>query len=176
MNREKKAEMAQELLEKFTKSQVTILADYRGVKASEADELRKLIRDGEGEVRVVKNSVAHLVAKNDALEIEAKEVFSNVVGPTLVAFGYKDPAATAKVFHQFTKDHEALEIKEGLIGQKKTTAAGIEALADLPPREVLLSMVLAAMQGPISGLVQVLAAVPRSLLNVMNAIGEQKKS
>jgi large subunit ribosomal protein L10 len=174
MNKAEKSELATQLKDKFSKAHVAIFADYKGLKATEADDLRRLLRAQKAEVRVLKNNIARLVTKEGALGDQAKSLMDTVVGPTLVAFAYGDPAGAAKVIHKFSKDNEALKLKDSLLGERKITAAEVEALASLPSREVLLAKMLGSMNAPVQNFVGVLAAVPRSFLTVLNAIGEKK--
>jgi len=97
-----------------------------------------------------------------------------VVGPTLVAFAFGDPAAAAKVIHKFAQDNEALKLKDSLMGTKRIDASGVEALAKLPSKEVLMAQVLGTMNAPIRNFVGVLAAVPRGLVTVLSAIEKKK--
>lgn len=175
MNRTEKIELAQQLQENFKKAQVAIMADYKGLGAADADELRAKLRETGATVKVLKNNIARVAAKENALGEEATALFEEMVGPTLVAWAFEDPAASAKVFHQFAEDFEALELKDGLMGDRRIKAAEVEQLAKLPSREVLLAQVLSAMNGPVSGFVRVLAGVPRSFLTVLAAI-ERKKA
>jgi large subunit ribosomal protein L10 len=175
MNRETKTQLASELKDKFSRANVAMFADYKGLTAVQADNLRRALRPTQTEVVVLKNNVARLVTKDGALGDQAKGLMDEVVGPTLVAFTYGDAAAAAKVFHKFSTDNEALKLKDGLMGQKRMAAGDIEQLAKLPPREVLLAKVLGTLNAPATNFVGVLAAVPRSLLNVLTAI-EKKKS
>lgn len=174
MNREQKSQLAAELTEKFKKAQVSIFADYKGLTAPQADDLRRAMRGAKAEVRVIKNNVARLVTQEGKLGDQAKALMDAVTGPTIVAFGYGDPAATAKIFHKFSTDHEALKLKESLFGQKRLAVSGVEELAKLPAKEVLLAKLLGTMNAPITNFVGVLAAVPRSLVNVLSAIERQK--
>ena len=96
------------------------------------------------------------------------------MGPSLVAFAYEDPASAAKVIHKFSVDHEALKLKDSLLGTKKISASAVEELAKLPSREVLLAQLLGVMNGPARGFVSVLAAVPRGLVTVLSAIEKKK--
>jgi large subunit ribosomal protein L10 len=175
MNKNQKAELAAELKQKFTSAQVALFADYKGLESNQANELRRSLRAHKVEVKVLQNNVARLVTKDGALGDEAKGLMDSVVGPTLVAFAYGDPAAAAKVFHKFAKDNEALKIKDSLLGSKRISAGSVEALASLPSREVLLGKLLGTMNAPISSFVGVLAAVPRALVTVLAAV-EKKKS
>src|SRR3954471_3826997 len=104
MNKTEKAELSNTLKDKFLKAHVAIFADYKGLKASEADELRKQLRAQKAEVQVLKNNIARLATKEGKLGDQAKALMDTVVGPTLVAFAYGDPAGAAKVIHKFAKD------------------------------------------------------------------------
>ncbi len=174
MNRTEKTQLAGELQEKFARAQVAIFADYKGLSASRADDLRRLLRSQQVEVKVLKNNVARLVTKDGAMGDQAKSLMDSVVGPTLVAFAFGDPAAAAKVIHKFAQDNEALKLKDSLMGQKRIDASGVEALAKLPSKEVLVAQLLGTMNAPVRNFVGVLAAVPRGLVTVLAAIEKKK--
>jgi len=174
MNRTQKTELATELKDKFSKAKVAIFADYKGLEAAQADDLRRQLRTHKVEVKVLKNNIARLVTKEGGMGDQAKALMDSVVGPTLVAFAYGDPAAAAKVIHKFAQDNEALKLKDSLMGSKRIDASGVEALAKLPGREVLVAMLLGTMNAPARNFVGVLAAVPRSLVTVLAAIEKKK--
>ena len=174
MNRTEKTELAASLKDKFSKASVAFFADYKGLSASQADDLSRALRRHKVEVKVLKNNVARMVTKDGAMGTEAQALMDSVVGPTLVAFALGDPAAAAKVIHKFAQDNEALKLKDSLMGQKRIDASGIETLAKLPSKEVLLGMLLSTMNAPITNFVGVLAAVPRSLVTVLAAIEKKK--
>jgi large subunit ribosomal protein L10 len=174
MNRTEKSELAASLKDKFVQANVAIFADYKGLSASKADELRRSLRAHNSEVKVLKNNVARLITKDGAMGDGAQALMDETVGPTLVAFAFGDPAAVAKVIHKFAQDNEALKLKDSLMGQKRIDASGVEALAKLPSKEVLLGKLLGTMNAPITNFVGVLAAVPRSLVTVLAAIEKKK--
>ena len=174
MNKVEKTELAASLKEKFSKAQVAIFADYKGLTATQADDLRRLLRAQKTEVKVLKNNIARLLTRDGGMGEQAKEVMDKMVGPTLVAFAYGDPSVAAKVIHKFAQDNEALKLKESLMGNKRIDASGVEALAKLPSRDVLVAMLLGTMNAPITNFVGVLAAVPRGLVTVLSAIEKKK--
>jgi large subunit ribosomal protein L10 len=174
MNRTEKTELASALKEKFSKAKVAIFADYKGLSATQADDLRKLLRAQKAEVKVLKNNVARLITKEGDFGDQAKSLMDGVVGPTLVAFGYDDPAGAAKVIHKFAQENEALKLKDSLMGEKRIDASGVEALAKLPSKEILVATLLGTMNAPIRNFVGVLAAVPRGLVTVLAAIEKKK--
>lgn len=173
MNRESKTELAKSLKDKFSKAKVAIFADYKGLKADQADILRRVLRGTNTEVKVLKNNIARLVMKESGSP-DQKAVMDAVVGPTLVAFAYGDPAAAAKVIAKFAKENEALKLKDSLFGEKLMPAASVDELSMLPSREVLVAKLLGTMNAPITNFVGVLAAVPRSLVTVLSAIEKKK--
>jgi len=176
MNRTGKTELASALKEKFNKATVALFADYKGLTAPQADDLRRKLRATDAEVKVLKNNLARLITNDGSMGDAAKGLMTGVVGPTLVAFAYKDAAATAKVFHKFSKDNEALKLKDSLMGKIRISAAEIEELASLPSREAMLGKFLATLNAPATSFVGVLAAVPRSLLYTLVAIEKKKGS
>ncbi len=174
MNRTQKTELAQELKDKFARAKVAVFADYKGLSATQADDLRRQLRVQKAEVKVLKNNLARLITKDGSMGDQAKGLMDDLVGPTLVAFAYEDAAGTAKVIHKFSKDNEALILKDSLMGTKRISADSIEALASLPSKEVLLAMFLGVLNAPARNFVGVLAAVPRGLVTVLAAIEKKK--
>ena len=152
---EQKQQIVAEITEKFTSSKSTVVVDYRGLTVAEVTELRKQLRDAGVEFKVYKNSMtrrategAELSALNEAL-----------TGPNAIAFSTEDVIAPAKILNDFAKNHEALEIKAGVIEGNVATAEEIKALAELPSREGLLSMLLSVLQAPIRNLALAAKAV-----------------
>lgn len=176
MNKTEKNQLADQYKEKFKKANVVIFADYKGLVATDADLLRKNLREHKTEVKVLKNNIARLATKDGHLGNDAKAVLDNTVGPTLAMFAYGDPAAAAKVVFKFSQDFEALKLKESLMGQKKINVSEVEELAKLPAKEILLAKLLGTLNAPASNFVGVLAAVPRSLVTVLAAIQKKKEN
>jgi large subunit ribosomal protein L10 len=161
MDRTNKENLAATLREKFQKANITFFADYKGLKSSEADNLRRALRAQKAEVKDLKNNIGRLITKGGEMGEDAKGVMDRVVGPTLVAFAYGDPAAAAKAFNDFAKAHEALKVKESLFGKKLLSPAEVTQLAELPSREVLLSMLLSVFNGPVRSFVTVLGQLEK---------------
>ncbi|NPV91754.1 MAG: 50S ribosomal protein L10 [Firmicutes bacterium] len=170
-NLDDKKVLVQEVKEKLLGSKSTVLADYRGLTVSEANELRNLLRKSEVEYRVVKNTLTSLAAEEAGLN----QLDEYLVGPTAMAFGVDDPVVPAKLLSDFAKTHKNLKIKAGVVEGKVIDLAGVKALAELPPREVLLAQVLGAMQGPLASWVNVLQAPIRQVGYVLDAVRKQKE-
>ena len=161
MDRTNKETLATELKGKFAKANIAFFADYKGLKSTEADALRRALRAQKCEVKVLKNNIGRLVTKDGSMGEDATGLMDRVVGPTLVAFAYGEPAATAKVFNDFAKAHEALKIKESLFGKKLLLPAEIVQLAELPSREVLLAMLLGVLNGSARSFVYLLDQIAK---------------
>ena len=152
---EQKAQLVSEITEKFKASQSTVVVDYRGLSVAEVTELRKSLRDAGVEFKVYKNSMTRRAA--EAAELAGLN--DSLTGPNAIAFSTEDVIAPAKILNDFAKKHEALEIKAGVIEGNIATADEIKALAELPSREGLLSMLLSVLQAPIRNLALAAKAV-----------------
>jgi len=167
---QEKQQIVEDLRDRFSKSAIIVLTDYKGLDVAAMNDLRRRLRAEEIEYRVVKNTIlTRASADNDGDLI--KDFFK---GPSAVALGFNDPVAPAKVLAQFAKDHKQLEIKVGVMGGKVLDATAITALAKLPSREVLLGQFLAALNAIPTSFVRTIAEVPRSFVSLLAAINDQK--
>ena len=154
----KKAAIVDEVSEKFTAAASVVVVDYRGLTVDEVTRLRKQLRDAGVEIKVIKNSILSRAAKAAGLE-GLDEVFT---GPTAVAFSNEDVVAPAKIIDEFAQEAKALEIKGGVIEGKVSSLEEIIALAKLPNREGLLSMLLSVLQAPVRNVAYAVNAVIES--------------
>lgn len=152
---EQKKQIVEEISAKLQASKSTIVVDYRGLNVAEVTELRKQLREAGIDFKVYKNSMTRRAA--DAAELSALN--ESLVGPNAIAFSNEDVVAPAKILNDFAKKHEALEIKAGVIEGAIATVEEIKALADLPSREGLLSMLLSVLQAPVRNLALAAKAV-----------------
>src|SRR5690625_507939 len=130
-----KEQIVQELTEKFKDSQATVLVDYRGLNVAEVTALRKELRDNNIDYKVYKNTMTRRAVANAELE----ELTDSLVGPTAVAFSKDDVVAPAKILHEFSKKHEALEIKGGVIEGRVATLDEIKELSTLDRKSTRLN-------------------------------------
>lgn len=170
MKLDKKKEIAEELHEKFSKSKIVILTDYKGLDVASVSDLRRKLNEVNVDFKVVKNSLLARASENT--DVEA--IKGDFKGPSAVALSYDDPVAPAKVITEFADKNDKFEIKVGVMGGKRLDVGAIKALSSLPSREVLLSQVLSAMNGVPTSFVRVLNAVPQKLLYALQAIKDQK--
>jgi len=166
MATEKKEKIVESLRETFARCNIGILTDYRGLTTSEMTDLRRKLREAGIEYRVVKNSLAQFAAKNAGIE----ELAESFTGPVAMAFGYGEITEPAKVLTDYIRTTKSiLSIKGGFFENRILGPRDVASLARLPSREVLISQVLAGMQSPIYGLVNVLAGPVRGIMGVLQA-------
>ncbi|OLN23116.1 50S ribosomal protein L10 [Domibacillus antri] len=142
---EKKQALVSEIADKLKNSPSTVIVDYRGLSVAQVTELRKQLREAGVEFKVYKNTMTRRAAEQAG--IEGLEEF--LTGPNAIAFGSEDVVAPAKILNEFAKKNEALEIKAGVLEGNFVSVEEVKALAELPSREGLLSMVLSVLQAPI---------------------------
>ncbi|WP_078593203.1 50S ribosomal protein L10 [Evansella clarkii] len=157
---EKKQLVVDEIAAKLQESQSTIVVDYRGLDVSEVTELRKQLREAGVDFKVYKNTMTRRATEKAGLT----ELDEQLVGPTAIAFSNEDVVAPARILNKFAKDHKDLEIKAGVIEGRVASLEEVQALADLPSRDGLISMLLSVMQAPI-----------RNFALATKAVAEQKE-
>ncbi len=172
MKKQNKEEVVAEFAEKLKVTKAAFLADYRGLNVEQTNDLRRKLKDAGVEYRVVKNTLLRLAAKGtDSACLE-----EHLSGPTAIALVGDDPVAPAKALVEFAKQYNVFELKAGMLNGKLLGANDIKALADLPSREQLIAKMLGSLNAPASNFVGVLAAIPRSLVQVLAAIRDQKEA
>lgn len=169
-----KQEVVAELKVKLADTKGAVLTNYRGLTVAQDTQLRRKLREAGVEYRVIKNTMTRIAAKEAG--IEGLDVY--LEGPTAIALSLTDPVAPAKVISDFIKETktQALEVKAGLVEGKVIDAASVKALAELPPREVLIAKALGSMQAPITGFVNVLQGTIRNFVYALEAVRKQKES
>jgi len=166
MPREKKGQIIDSLAEAFSKSNVGIFTDYRGLVVSEITALRRKLQESGAEYRVVKNTLARFAAERAGM-IDLADSFE---GPIAIAFGYDEITEPARVISNYIRDTRLeIDIKGGFLGDRVLTSEDVATLSTLPSREVLIARVLGQMNAPISGLASCLAAPIRGFIDVLQA-------
>jgi large subunit ribosomal protein L10 len=167
-----KQQIAEDLRNRLSKSAIIVLTDYKGLDVAAMNDLRRKLRAEEIEYQVVKNTLLIRAAEDNDIAL-IKDYFK---GPSAIALSYEDPVAPAKVLSQFAKENKKLEIKVGVMNGQVLDANAIKALATLPSRDVLLGQLLSALNAIPTSFVRTIAEVPRSFVNVLAAIRDQKEA
>ncbi|BCU53190.1 50S ribosomal protein L10 [Staphylococcus auricularis] len=156
---EAKKQHIDEIAEQLKNSVSTVIVDYRGLTVEEVTELRSQLREAGVEYKVYKNTMVRRAAEKAG--IEGIEEF--LVGPTAIATSTDDVVAPAKVIAGFAKEHEALEVKTGVMDGEVISAEQVNTVGSLPSHDGLVSMLLSVLQAPV-----------RNFAYAVKAVGEQR--
>ena len=172
MQKELKIKLVKDIKEKFDKSKVVILTDYKGLTMSQLSKLRRKLRTIDAEYKVFKNTLISRAIKDKSYD----GMDPLLTGSTAILFGYKDQVAPTKVLSEFIKENEKPGIKGGLLDGKVIDTKTITMLAKLPSREVLLGRVVGTMKAPITNFVLDCKGILNKFVYVLSAIRDNKKN
>ena len=171
-SRQKKNDTLAEVRELLKTTRNLVLTEYRGLNVEAMTTLRSDLRKQGVRLKVLKNTLLRRVMQETGYAETMQELIG---GPVAVAFLGEDIAAGAKALTGFAKKNQFLVIRGGLLEGRRVAVDGVQALASLPSREVLLSMLLSAMQGPIKGFMTAAQGNTQKLMYALNAVKEQKE-
>lgn len=152
----------------FEKSDALLVLRYRGLRVSEADELREQVKSMNSEMRVMKNTLARIALAGTANE----GLVSLLDGPVAMVFVHDDPAPIARSLRDFARGRKEFHLLGGMLEGKVLDGKQVEAFAMLPPREALIAQALGVAVSPLSSFATVIAGPIRKLMTVMRAISE----
>jgi large subunit ribosomal protein L10 len=171
-----KAELINGYRDRLQRAQLVIFFNYSGIDAYPLTQLRAELKAMNGELVVGKNTLFYRAFMETAVA-DHRDVF---VGPTSLVFAYRDPVVIAKkifeVSQELNKENPLARIKGALMGGRFLKPQEVQALAELPPREVLLSKLMGTLQAPLMNFILALKAMPQKLVLTLKAIEEKKKS
>jgi large subunit ribosomal protein L10 len=148
MNREEKTAVVDKLAEDLSDAQAIFAVDYKGISVPQAAELRSKLRESDASFKVIKNRLAKLAAAKAGTEID--ELLTGPIALTLIN---GDPVVVAKTITTFTREHEVLEYKGGLMDGEALDVDSFQAIARLPGLEVLHGQLVGLTASPLTGLV-----------------------
>ena len=143
---EQKAAVVSEIKDKFENAKSVVLFDYRGLSVGEVTELRRKLRENGADYKVYKNTLTKRAL--DELKIDMNEYLA---GPSAVSFG-TDELSIVKVLSDFAKEHDALELKAGIVEGKVATSEDLKRYAAIPSRDTLLTQLAAGLMGTVRDL------------------------
>jgi large subunit ribosomal protein L10 len=168
--RPEKASIVSDLAEKLNRSPFVLVTDYRGMKVDHFGDLRNRLAPAGAEVRVVKNSFLKRAMSDSGLP----DVADKLSGQTAIVMGERDVAPVAKILKTFAAEFKIAALKIGVVDKSVISAQEIEALADLPSREVLLAQLLGLLLSPATKLVRLLNEPAASLARLLKAKAEKE--
>ena len=160
-NLEKKQQVVNEIKEKLGRAASVVLVDGRGLTVYQDTDLRKKLREAGVDYKVYKNTLLHLAFKDTPYEA----LDGYLAGPTTAAISYDDATAAARAINKELRSLPNLEFKAGIVESALYDAVGIKAIAEIPPRNELLSKLLGSLKSPMS-----------SFARLVNQIAEKQGS
>lgn len=171
MERSHKDQIVADLSERLTRTDAIFVTDFKGLDVEAMSALRRKVSEAGGDYQVIKNTLLRIAAKEtDLAQLTEMFIGNNALGTT-----NGDPASLAKALVDFAKNNEKLIIKGGILSGKVLSPSQINGIASLPTREVLLGILLGAMNAVPTKLVRVLNAIPSNLVYALSAIRDQKE-
>lgn len=164
-----KSRTIEQAKEWYSKSSGVVFTDYKGLKVKELQELRATLRSKGGELHVLKNTLFRIAAGDDSAKMPAE--LHN--GTTAFAFVYENEAEVSKTLLDYAKTSKKLIIKGGFFGGKAFNAVEVQALSELPPKEVLISMVIGLIASPISNLIGTVEALYADPIRTIGAVADK---
>ena len=162
--------LSKELNDKFTRAKSVVIAEFKKLDVETVNKLRRKLREGKVEWKVLKNTIARRAAKGISVEL----VFDDFVGPVAAAISYDDVIAPAKILSEFAKDLQTITIKSGVVQGQKIDAKGVQALAKLPGLPELRAKILGVINMPAGKLVRTIAEPANALARVLKAKADKQ--
>lgn len=170
MERNDKKQLVEKLKNDLQGVDSVFLCNFKGLSVEKDTELRRKMRDSGSQYTVIKNTLLKLAFA----ETDFSQVNDKLVGNTALAYNQEDVVGLAKIIRDFGKDNPAFEFKAGVVDGKVIQVEELTSLADLPPKEVLVSKLMFMMNYPVQGLVTSLSGIVRNLAVVLDQIQKQK--
>ena len=169
-----KVEMVEELHGMFSRAKSAVVANYQGIDAEGIRALRVHMGNRSVDFRVVKNTLARRAVKDTSLEVLSEDF----KGPISILVGFEDAVAPAKALADFAKSvaTKSPEVICGVVEGKKVSPGEVQALAELPSREELISQMLSVFQGPTTNFAGVFSSLLRKLVGTLDAVREKKET
>lgn len=171
LTKNQKIELVKGLTEKIKDAKSAIFVDFKGLKVKDLTELKKSLRAEKVEYIVVRKTLLDIALKNAGIEGVS---IKGMDGQVAISISNADEVAAAKIIDIFAKTNENIKFLGGILGNQILSAAQVKALAKIPSKEQLLGQLVGTLNAPISGFVNVLAGNLRGLVQVLNAVKEQK--
>lgn len=168
MRKEQKSAVVEDLRSRFGRARLALVSEYKGLSAGETADMRRKIRAVRGEMRVTKNTLLRRAIEGT----DYAPLGDRLGGPVGLILSFEDPVALAKTVSGLNLG-DKLKVRGGVLEGKSLTPEEIEALATLPPKEVVMAQLLGLLQAPATRLVRVLNEPGSMLARAIDAIGKK---
>jgi large subunit ribosomal protein L10 len=170
MRKEEKSAVVGDLAEKMSRASVALISEYRGMTAGESTEMRQRLRAIRGELRVAKNTLIRRAIKDTPFA----PLDEKLGGPVGIIFSFADPIELAKTVTGMRELGDKFKLRGGVIDGKLLAAEEVQALAALPPREVILAQLLGLISAPATRLARLLNEPGSMLARVIDAMAKKQ--
>jgi len=170
MPRPEKIQAVADIKERIEGAQAVFLAEYSGLSVAQQQKLRRALKEQTAEFKVVKMTLA----RRAAAELDVADLDELLLGPTGLAYADGDPVGAAKVLSDFAKEHESFVVKGGLFSGEVLTPERVSELADIEPRDVLLSRIAGLLAAPMSNVAALFGALQQEMAGLLQALIDQR--
>jgi large subunit ribosomal protein L10 len=170
---QRKASVIDEIRDRLENADAAVLTEYRGLTVAEIADLRAALRPAATDYKIFKNTLARRAASEVGLE----DLLDRLEGPVAIAFVRKeggDAVTAAKALREFAKTNPNLVLKGGILGPRVLSEADLDALADVPPRDVLLARLAGGFQAPLTKAAGLFQAFTRNFAYGLKAYIDQR--
>lgn len=169
MKREEKSALVQDLAKRLDRASMALISECKGMTVSESTEVRRRLRAVRGELRMAKNTLIRRAIKDSRFV----SLDGNLGGQVGLVLAFDDPVELAKTVSSFRELGDKFKVRGGVLEGKPLTAEEIQALAMLPPREVVMAQLLGLLQAPAGRLVRLLNEPGSAMARLIDAIGKK---
>ncbi len=170
MRKEQKSAVVESLSQRLKRANIALVSEYRGMTAAESTEVRRRLRAARGELRVAKNTLIRRAIKDTAFA----QLGEKLGGPVGLILGFEDPIAMAKTVTSFRELGDKFKLRGGVLDGKPLSSEEVQALAAMPPKEIVFAQLLGLLQTPAARLVRLLNGPASALARLIDAIGKKK--
>ena len=170
LTRKQKEEIVKKLSSSLKSSKASVFVDYKGLNAKEGSDLKKELRESGATFQIVKKTLLMLALKDAKIDLSEKDL----IGQIAVSVSAEDEGSAAKILEKFAKSTEHIATLGGTLGERVLTTEEVKVLAKLPSMDGLRGRIVAQLNGPIAGFVNVLNGNMRGLVQALKAVAESK--
>jgi large subunit ribosomal protein L10 len=169
MRKDQKGTIVEGLSENLGRASIALVSEYKGMTAAQSDDMRRRLRAVRGEFRVAKNTLVRRAIKDTRYEALGEKLG----GPVGLILSYADPVELAKTVTSMRELADKFKVRGGVLDGKALSAEEVQALAALPPREVIFAQLLGLLQAPATRLARLLNEPGSAMARLLDAVGKR---
>jgi large subunit ribosomal protein L10 len=170
MRKDQKGTIVERLTENLGRASIALISEYKGMTAAQSDDMRRRLRAVRGEFRVAKNTLMRRAIKDTRYEA----LDEKLGGPVGLILSYADPVELAKTVTSMRELGDKFKVRGGVLDGKALSAEEVQALAALPPREVIFAQLLGLLQAPATRLARLLNEPGSAMARLLDAVSKRQ--